>query len=105
MLLNYSDPETDARWSTVSWAWPVVVHGGYSYFERITLTSSPLQGPLAPGTGFQPAGGPQDIFLDLLNGVSGGRNDPAGAVAYHSVDTSLRAEAQALVQHAVAQAT
>lgn len=104
LLLNYSDPATDARWSTVSWAWPVM-HGGYSYFERITLTSSPLQGPLAPGTSFQPAGGPQDLFLDLLNGVSGGRNDPSAAVLYRSVDTSLRAEAQALVDHAVAQAS
>jgi exosortase/archaeosortase family protein len=103
LLLNYSDPQGGSRWSTVSWAWPVT-HAGDSYYERITLTSSPLQGPLAPGTTFQPAGGPQDIFLDLLNGVSGGRNDPSAAVFYRNVDTSLRAEAQALVGHAVAQA-
>jgi exosortase/archaeosortase family protein len=103
LLLNYSDPQTDAKWSTVSWAWPVV-HGGSTYYERITLTSSPLEGPLPPGANFQPAGGPQDLFLDLLNGVSGGRNDPSAAVFYRNVDTSLRAEAQALVAHAITRA-
>jgi exosortase/archaeosortase family protein len=102
LLLNYSDPQTNAKWSTVSWAWPVT-HNGASYYERIALTSSPLQGQSAPGT-FQPAGGVQDIFLDLLNGVSGVRNDPNAAILYRNVDTSLRAEAQALVEHAVVQA-
>jgi hypothetical protein len=103
LLLNYADPVTSTRWSTVSLAWPVT-HNGNPYYERIALTSSPLQAPASPAPGFQPAGGVQDIFLGLLNGVSGGRNDPAAAAFYSNVDTSLRAEAQVLVQRAVAQA-
>ena len=102
LLLNYSDPLTNTRWSTVSWAWPVI-HNGASYFERIALTSSPLQ-KINPAPGFQPAGGVQDIFLGLLNGVSGGPNDPSASAFYRAADTSLRADAQAMVQHAVAQA-
>jgi exosortase/archaeosortase family protein len=103
LLLNYSDPVSATKWSTVSWAWPVIRNGN-SYFERIALTSSPLQAPAVPASGFQPAGGVQDIFLGLLNSVSGGHNDPSAAVFYRNADISLRAEGQALVARAVAQA-
>ena len=34
LLLNYSDPATQARWATVSWAWPVD-NKGQTYYERV----------------------------------------------------------------------
>ena len=101
LLLNYTDPATNTKWATVSWAWPVN-NKGDTYYERVALTSSPIQGTqLQPGLA-QPAGfGIQDLLLDLLNGVSGGHNDPAAAPLFKNVDTVLRGEAGALVAHTV----
>ncbi len=103
LLLNYSDPATSppTKWSTVSWAWPVNYKGD-TYYERIALTSSPIQGTGTTAPSFQPAGGLQDIFLDLLNGVSGGHNDPTATPLYRSIDTTLQSEAQGLVRYATA---
>ncbi|HEY4868807.1 MAG TPA: exosortase/archaeosortase family protein [Candidatus Dormibacteraeota bacterium] len=102
LLLNYSDPATNTKWGTVSWAWPVTYKGG-TYYERIALTSSPIQSAAAAANApnFQPQGGIQDIFLDLLNGVSGGHNDPAAAPLFHTVDNALQSQAQTLVHRAV----
>jgi len=102
LLLNYSDPATNTKWGTVSWAWPVTYKGD-TYYERIALTSSPIQGAgaAASAPSFQPQGGIQDIFLDMLNGVSGGHNDPAAAPLFHTVDNALESEAQVLVHRAV----
>ncbi|HWW10647.1 MAG TPA: exosortase/archaeosortase family protein, partial [Candidatus Acidoferrales bacterium] len=101
LLLNYSDPATNTKWGTVSWAWPVTYKGD-TYYERIALTSSPIQGSAAASApSFQPQGGIQDIFLDLLNGVSGGHNDPAAAPLFRTVDNALQSEAQVLVHRAV----
>ena len=100
LLLNYSDPATNTKWGTVSWAWPVQYKGD-TYYERVTLTSSPLQGAPANAPSFQPVGGLQDIFLDLLNGVSGGHNDTSAAPLYKNVDTALEGDATVLVGHAV----
>lgn len=102
LLLNYSDPATHTRWATVSWAWPVV-NKGDTYYERIALTASPLQRSPLDAPSFQPSGGFQDIFLDLLNGVAGGRYDASAAQMYGNVDTALRGDAIALVRsHAMA---
>jgi len=99
LLLNYSDPSTNSRWATMSWAWPVN-NKGETYYERINLTSSPVQ-----GSGLQPGiarpGGLEQLLLDLLNGVSGGRNDPAAVPLFHNVDDNLEGEAYGLVGHAV----
>jgi exosortase/archaeosortase family protein len=104
LMLNYADPSTNTKWATVSWAWPVAYKGD-TYYERIALTSSPIQGTASTAPSFQPAGGLQDILLDLLNGVSGGRNDPTAAPLYHTIDNALRSEAQTLVGHAVQRGT
>ncbi len=100
ILLNYSDPSTNQRWATVSWAWPIA-YRGTTYYERINLTSSPYAGTAqAPGVA-QPSTGPQQLLLDLLNGVSGARNDPKAGPLYHNVDVNLESEAYGLVGHAV----
>ena len=100
LLLNYTDPATNTKWGTVSWAWPVQYKGD-TYYERVALTSSPLQGAPANAPSFQPAGGLQDIFLDLLNGVSGGHNDASAAPLFKNVDTALEGTATVLVGHTV----
>ncbi|MBV8195367.1 MAG: DUF4328 domain-containing protein [Candidatus Dormibacteraeota bacterium] len=100
LLLNYTDPATNTKWGTVSWAWPVEYKND-TYYERIALTSSPLQGAPSDAPSFQPAGGLQDIFLDLLNGVSGGHNDPSAAPLYENVDNALEGTATVLVRHTV----
>jgi exosortase/archaeosortase family protein len=101
LLLNYTDPATNTKWATVSWAWPVT-NKGETFYERIALTSSPLQGTsVQPGVA-QPQGfGIQDLLLDLLNGVSGGHNDPKAAPLFKSVDSALQGEAGSLVGHTV----
>jgi hypothetical protein len=101
LLLNYSDPSTGFKWATVSWAWPVEKNGE-TFYERIALTSNPLGSQQTPSAlSFQPSTGFQDVLLDLLNGVSGGHNDPKAAPLYHNVDQALQGEAYSLVQHAV----
>jgi hypothetical protein len=106
LLLNYHDPAENQNWASVSWAWPVN-YKGTTYYERIDLTSSPLGGvgtgntAAVPGVA-QPSFGIQDLFLDLLNGVSGGHNDPNAAKLYAKVDTSLESTAAQLVAHTVA---
>jgi hypothetical protein len=102
LLLNYQDPATNTKWGTVSWAWPVTYKGDL-YYERVALTSSPIQGSAGAALpDFKPSGGGiQDIFLDMLNGVSGGHNDPNAAPLYKTVDGVLQGEAGVLVEHAV----
>ncbi|MFN2582103.1 MAG: DUF4328 domain-containing protein [Candidatus Dormibacteria bacterium] len=100
LLLNYTDPATNTKWGTVSWAWPVEYKND-TYYERVTPTSSPLQGAPSNAPSFQPQGGLQDVFLDLLNGVSGGHNDPSAAPQYRNVDSALEGTSTALVSHAV----
>jgi exosortase/archaeosortase family protein len=101
VLLNYANPVTKNRWGTVSWMWPVDENGEV-FYERIVLTSSPLiTASTAPN--LQPASGLQDIFLVLLNGVSGSSENPALMPAYHEMDTVLMSEAQVLVTRALEQ--
>jgi hypothetical protein len=99
LLLNYSDPSTNSRWATVSWAWPVK-YKGETYYERINLTSSPYAGTHVPGEQ-RPGGGLDQLLLDLLNGVSGARNDPKAAPLYHNIDNNLESEAYLLVGRTV----
>jgi exosortase/archaeosortase family protein len=103
LLLNYHDPSVNENWASVSWAWPVT-YKGTTYYERINLQSNPLGGVLNDATApvAQPSFGIQDLFLDLLNGVSGGHNDPNAAKDYAKVDVSLESVAAALVTHTVA---
>ena len=97
LLLNYSDPATKERWSTVSWAWPVL-YKGTTYYERIALTSSLFTGS-SSGPNVQPGGdGLRGIFLDLVNTVTGGGGQDAKTdAAYTSADKNLEDVAGSLV--------
>jgi exosortase/archaeosortase family protein len=99
LLLNYSDSSTHAKWTTVSWAWPIR-YQGETYYERVALTSD-----LAPGTGatpdFQPADGLHTFIVDLLNRTSGGTDDPTVRDLYKAADAKLQAAAAELVTSSV----
>lgn len=99
LLLNYSDPATKARWSTVSWAWPVL-YKGETYYERIALTSSLFTGSSTNGPDVQPSGdGLRGVFLDLVNTVTGGggSQDSKTEAVYTSADKNLEEVAGSLV--------
>jgi len=98
LMLNYSDPKLNARWATVSWAWPVN-RNGQTYYERIVLTSNlDARGPDAD---ISPSGGLHDFFLSLVNMVEGGKNDAKATAAYRNADQVLQAQANLLVARAV----
>jgi exosortase/archaeosortase family protein len=66
LLLDYQEPQTQRRWSTVSWAWPVR-QGDRTIYERVVLTTD-----LAGSTPAMPAAadhstGLRDTILSLLN--------------------------------------
>jgi len=103
LLLNYTDPSVNQRWATVSWAWPVA-YKGTTYYERVNLTSSPYSGTQAPGDQ-RPGDGLQQILLDLLNGLSGARDDPKAKPMFHNIDNNLTSEAYLLVGRTVKAAT
>ena len=98
LLLNYADPATKARWSTVSWAWPVLYKGA-TYYERIALTSSLFAGTSSGGPDVQPSGdGLRGIFLDLVNTVTGGgKQDASVDAVFSKADTNLEDVATSLV--------
>ena len=100
LLMNYAEPRTNTKWSTISWAWPVS-YKSTSYYERITLTASPLQQDSSAAPSFQPRSGLEDVFLGLLNGVSGAGEDKALTAFYRSVNTTLEQTAQTMVDRAI----
>ena len=95
LLVNYSDPSTQDRWATVSWAWPVVWEGHSSY-ERITLTADLSRdgGGRAPDP--RPATGFRGTVLGLLNGL-GGPGGPQDNADWQGADHALRGVAATLV--------
>jgi hypothetical protein len=99
LVLNYSDPASHRMWASVSWVWPVL-NQGLTYYERIVLTSPSVTG-VGRAAGAQLAGGVHDVFLTLLNDVSGGRSDPSIQAVYHNTDAALEATAEILVRQAV----
>lgn len=100
LLVNYREPLNGQQWATVSWAWPVSFRGT-TYYERVVITASPDQAATADAPSFLPSGGLEDILIDLLNGVSGGHNDPAAQTPFQSTDTLLQGEAQSMVDEAM----
>lgn len=98
LLMNYSDPATQARWATVSWAWPVD-NKGETYYERIALTSSLYTS--GADADVSPSGGLHGFFINLLNLLSGSHDDPHTDTLYKNADSTLRAQAVALVDQAV----
>ena len=51
----------------------IVNKSGETYYERVAMTSSPYQGTkVSDAPSFEPSFSLQSLFLDLLNGVSGG---------------------------------
>jgi exosortase/archaeosortase family protein len=102
LLLNYNEPTTNTNWTTVAWAWPVT-YRHTTYYERIVLSASPDIPKWANAPITQPRTGLQNIVVDLVNGLSGGRNDPAAQSQYRRVDAALQVEAQSLVERAVSQ--
>ncbi|MBV8528523.1 MAG: exosortase/archaeosortase family protein [Candidatus Dormibacteraeota bacterium] len=100
LLINYRDPASNAKWTTVSWAWPVE-YKHTTYYERIDLSAAPVLPALADSPSFQPHAGLQDMFVSLLNGVGGAHNDPAAQPQYRRVDAALEQQAQSMVDWAV----
>jgi exosortase/archaeosortase family protein len=99
LLLNYSAPgNPPQRWATVSWAWPVD-YNGQTYFERVTLTSSLTTG--GADADVSPSGGFQGMLVSFLNLLNGSHDDPKLDAKYKNADALLRADATALVSHAV----
>jgi exosortase/archaeosortase family protein len=99
LLLNYAAPgNPPQRWASVSWAWPVD-YKGQTYFERVTLTSSLTNG--GADADVSPSGGFQGLLVNFLNLLNGSHDDPKLDAKYNSADTVLRADAAALVSHAV----
>ena len=98
LLLNYRDPATQARWATVSWAWPVNDRGD-TYYERIALTSSLFAS--GADADVSPSGGMQGFLLGVVNAFSGAHSDPKLDSLYKNVDAVLRSEAGALVDFAI----
>jgi exosortase/archaeosortase family protein len=98
LLLNYSDPGTQARWATVSWAWPVD-NGGKTFYERVALTSSLFTS--GADSDLSPSGGLHGFLVGFLNLLNGSHDDPKLDSVYKNADATLRAEAEALVNFAV----
>jgi exosortase/archaeosortase family protein len=99
LLLNYAAPGTPPqRWATVSWAWPVD-YKGQTFFERVTLTSSLTTG--GADADVSPSGGFQGLLVSFLNLLNGSHDDPKLDAMYKNADAVLRADAAALVSHAV----
>ena len=99
LLLNYAAPgNPPQRWATVSWAWPVDYNSD-TYFERVTLTSSLTNG--GADSDVSPSGGLQGLLVNFLNLLNGSHDDPKLDAQYKSADAVLRADAGALVSHAV----
>ena len=101
LLFNYQDSVSGSTWAAVTWIWPVI-RFHETLYERVILSSSSSLSEQFK-TRLTPATGPQDVFLDLLNGVTGGRDDPAATPTYFRVDSLLRSDAQVLVAHALPQ--
>jgi exosortase/archaeosortase family protein len=100
VLLNYSDPATKARWSTISWAWPVRFKNA-TYYERIALTSN-LYGGSDQAPDVRPSDGLRGIFLDMVNTITGGdKSDAKLDAVYRKADVNLQSVAQAMVQGTV----
>jgi exosortase/archaeosortase family protein len=104
LLLNYRDTMSDSRWTTVSWDWPVA-YKHTTYYERINLTASPVLPRLADAPSFRPRTGLQDVFISLLNGLGGSRNDAQADVQYRAVDTALQQQAEGMIDWAVGAGT
>ena len=100
LLINYRDPASNDKWTTVSWAWPVA-YKHTTYYERIDLSAAPVLPVLADAPSFRPRTGLQDVFVSLLNGVGGAHNDPAAQPQYSRVDAALEQQAQSMVDWAV----
>jgi exosortase/archaeosortase family protein len=99
LMLNYAAPgNPPQRWASVSWAWPVD-YQGQTYFERVTLTSSLTTG--GADADVSPSGGLQGMLVSFLNLLNGSHDDPKLDAQYKSADAVLRADAAALVSHAV----
>ena len=99
LLLNYAAPgNPPQRWASVSWAWPVD-YKGQTYFERVTLTSSLTNG--GSDSDVSPSGGLQGMLVSFLNLLNGSHDDPTLDAKYKNADAVLRADAAALVSHAV----
>ncbi|MBJ7595838.1 MAG: exosortase/archaeosortase family protein [Candidatus Dormibacteraeota bacterium] len=99
LLLNYQAPgNPPQRWASVSWAWPVD-YKGQTYYERVTLTSSLTTG--GADADVSPSGGFQGMLVSFLNLLNGSHDDPKLDAKYKSADALLRADAAALVSHAV----
>ena len=99
LLINYSDPASNAHWATVSWAWPVV-YRSTTYYERIVLTSSPLGGAAAPPD-TTPTTGLRGVVLDVLNGIGGSSASAQDPAVYGRVDSGLQSAASTLVASTV----
>jgi exosortase/archaeosortase family protein len=95
LLINYSDPTSNAHWATVSWAWPVR-YRSTTYYERIVLTSSPLGGSVTPPN-TAPSTGLRGAVLDVLNGIGGSQAAADDSATYGRVDTGLQTAAITLV--------
>jgi exosortase/archaeosortase family protein len=94
LLLNYRDPDTNANWATVSWAWPVRYHDD-TYYERISLTSDLRPGQkTAPD--LRPSDGLRSAFIGLVNLFTGERSGPPEAT-YQVADSTLQAMASSVV--------
>ncbi len=99
LLLNYAAPgNPPQRWASISWAWPVD-YQGQTYFERVTLTSSLTNG--GADSDVSPSGGLQGLLVSFLNLLNGSHDDPKLDAQYKNADAVLRADAAALVSHAV----
>ncbi|MBJ7608222.1 MAG: exosortase/archaeosortase family protein [Candidatus Dormibacteraeota bacterium] len=97
LLLNYTDPATQASWATVSWAWPVE-NKGTTYYERVALTSSLFT---AGDADVSPNAGLHGMVVGFLNLLNGSHDDPKTNALYKNADTSLQGEAADLVRFAV----
>lgn len=85
LLLDYQEPETHRRWSTLSWAWPVR-QGGRTVYERVVLSVDLANGvPPPPAT--------QDAHSPQAGGLAGvldwlGRRS-TGSGEYTASDAAL----------------
>lgn len=100
LLLNYADPASNARWATVSWAWPVE-NKGQTYYERIALTSSLFTS--GADADISPSGGLHGLLVGFLNLLNGSHDDPKTDALFKNADATLRADAETLVKFAVQQ--
>ncbi len=98
LLLNYTDPASQARWATVSWAWPVE-NKGTTYYERIALTSSLFTS--GADSDVSPSGGIHCAIVGFLNLLNGSHDDPKTQELYKNADSTLRETAAGLVSFAV----